>query len=162
MPQFVPHCPLKNEKGLRQHPFTINHYSPYNIPIGFYGNDSPAGVPRLPAHLKEAGELQCKKIGLCHTRHSSCTAPPALAGHSAGTNPSALVHSTGGKVQNFYSPILKKHCMEKATSTSHGQCHTPVLCPRTVTALNLNVRGQVLLCSLGSHTPGRGGGSDGN
>lgn len=27
MPQFVPLCPLKNEKGLRQHPFTINHYS---------------------------------------------------------------------------------------------------------------------------------------
>lgn len=93
------------------------------------------------------------------------TAPallPQLWLDTAGTNPSALVHSTGGKVRNFYGPILKKHCMEKATSTSHGQSHTPVHRPRTVTALNLNVRGWVLLCSLGSHTPGRGGGSDGN
>lgn len=70
--QFVPHCPLKNEKGLRQHPFTINHYSLYNIPIGFYGNDSPAGVPWLPAHLiKEAGELQWKEICLCSAQHGS-------------------------------------------------------------------------------------------
>lgn len=27
--RFVPCCPLKNEKGRRQHPFTIHHYSPY-------------------------------------------------------------------------------------------------------------------------------------
>ena len=70
--RFVPRCPLKNEKGLRQHPFTINHYSPYNIPIGFYGNDSPARVPWLPAHLiKEVGELQWKEICLCSTQHGS-------------------------------------------------------------------------------------------
>lgn len=58
-----------------------------------------------------------------------------------------LVHSTSGKVPHFYSPVLKKLCWGKAPSTSHGQAHAPVHGPRTVTALNINVRGQVLLCS---------------
>lgn len=159
MPQFVPHCPLKNEKGLRQHPFTINHYSPYNIPIGFYGNDSPAGVPWLPVHLKEAGELQWKETGLCSTQHSSCTALPAGTSQEGPASPQTgetTLHSTSGKVPNFYGPVLKQQCWKKAPSTSHRQSHTPAQCPRAATALSIHVRGWVLLCSLGPHTPGRG------
>lgn len=152
MPQFVPHCPLKNEKGLRQHPFTINHYSLYNSPIGFYGNDSPAGVPWLPVHLKEAGELQRKETGLCSTQHSSCTALPALdtlLGPAKrelhplrqGKQPFCTGSLHRGKVPNFYSSILNQHCWKEAASTSQGWPHTPAHCP---TALNIPVRGQVL------------------
>lgn len=138
MPQFVPHCPLKNEKGLRQHPFTINHYSLYNSPIGFYGNDSPAGVPWLPVHLKEAGELQCKETGLCSTQHSSCTALPALDTllgpakrelHPPQTGETALLHwfTPPGKSPKFLQPYPKPALLEG--STQHLTGMAPHTCP---------------------------------
>lgn len=142
MPQFVPHCPLKNEKGLRQHPSTINHYSLYNIPIGFYGNDSPAGVPRLPAHLKEAGELQWKETGLCNTRHSSCTALPALpalAGHCwnqprGNCIPLSQVKQSfcTGSLHQWESPQFLRPYPKKAQlgeSTQHLTWTVPHTCP---------------------------------
>lgn len=171
MPQFVPHCPLKNEKGLRQPPFTINHYSLYNIPIGFYGNDSPAGVPRLPVHLKE---LQWKETELCNTQHSSCTALPALAGHCwdqprGNCIPLSQVKQPfcSGSLHQWESPKFLWPSPEKALlegSSQHltGMVSHTIHHPRTASALNISMRGWVLLCSLGSHTPGRAGGRDGN
>lgn len=117
MPQFVPHCPLKNEKGLRQHPFTINHYSLYNIPIGFYGNDSPAGVPRLPAHLKEAGELQWKETGLCKSSTAPAL-PSQLWLDTAGTSQEGIDSPQSGETTllHWLTPPVGKPQISTALS----------------------------------------------
>jgi len=177
--QFVPCCPLKNEKGLRQHPFAINHYSPYNLPIGFYGNDSPARVPRLPAHLiSEAGEPRWQEGCLCGSSPGSPHRSPrrrgtgALAGRSplgpakVGSHLSKadettlLARSTPPKEKPRGSavaggnPIPKKGYWEEAPGTLQRTVPVPVRCPGTITPPEISKeRGLILLCSPGSLTP---------